>query len=82
MIEVSAIYKADREGFHMDDQAEAIFEAYGGKWVEQGTIYGSGAMHLDRNLTYQLPAELVGAAKAALEQAGFRVTIFVDTLMN
>jgi hypothetical protein len=79
-IEVSAIYKADRVGFHMDDAANAIFEAHGGEWVDQGTIYGCGEMHLDRNLTYNIPVEQVGAAKAALEQAGFRVTINTVTM--
>ena len=73
-IEVSAIYKADQDGFHLDDQAKAIFEAHGGEWVDQNTCYG-GPMHLDRTITYQMPVEQVGAVKLALEQACFRVAI-------
>jgi len=53
-IEVSAIYKADQDGFHLDDQAKAIFEAHGGEWVDQNTCYG-GPMHLDRTITCQMP---------------------------
>ena len=73
-IRVSAIYKADQDGFHLDDKANAIFEAHNGEWLDQNTCYG-GPMHLDRTITYRLPVEQVGAAKAALEQAGFRVDI-------
>jgi hypothetical protein len=73
-IEVSAIYKADQDGFHLDDKASAIFETHGGKWVDQNTCFG-GPMHLDRTITYQMAVEQVGAVKLALEQAGFRVTI-------
>jgi hypothetical protein len=81
-IEVSAIYKADRDGFHRDDEAKAIFEAHGGEWTDQGTIYGCGEMHLDRNLTYLVSVEQVGTVKAALEAAGFRVTINAPTTME
>jgi hypothetical protein len=63
-IEMSATYKADRDifGSHQID-AKAIFKTYGGKWVDSGTP------------TYRVPVEQVEAAKAALEQAGFRVTV-------
>src|SRR3954470_12754981 len=73
-IEVSAIYKADQDGFHLDDKAEAIFQAHKGEWIDQNTFYG-GPIHLNRTITHRLPVEQVGAVKAALEQAGFRVTI-------
>jgi hypothetical protein len=63
-IEMSATYKADLDifGRHQID-AKAIFKNHGGKWVDSGTP------------TYRVPVEQVGAAKAALEQAGFRVTV-------
>jgi hypothetical protein len=85
IVEVSAIYVADREGFHLDDKAKAIFEAHGGKWVDANTDYG-GPTHLARTITYQMPVEQVGAVKLALELAGFRVldidTLTVDALLK
>jgi hypothetical protein len=77
IIEVSAIYKADRKEFHMDDVANAIFKAHGGKWVDQGTIYGNPnePMHLDRNITCEVQPDQVAATKAELHQAGFRVRV-------
>jgi len=80
IVEVSAIYKADQDGFHLDDKANAIFKAHGGKWVDQNTTYGCGPMHLDHTITYQMEVEQVGAVKLALEQAGFRVTIQAYTI--
>jgi len=54
-IEVSAIYKADQDGFHLDDKAKAIFGAHNGEWVDQGTFYAVkmhlGPMHLDRSMS-------------------------------
>jgi hypothetical protein len=63
-IEMSATYKADLDifGSHQID-AKAIFKAHGGKWADSGRP------------TYRVPVEQVSTAKAALEQAGFRVTV-------
>jgi hypothetical protein len=73
-IEMSAVYKADQPGFHMDAKANAIFAAHGGQFVDQGTFYG-GPHHLRRNITYDVPAKHAQTVRAALEQAGFSVTV-------